>query len=80
MISIIIFHTFQNANLGLFFPKWEYRTNFGDKAVEMFFIISGFLLVYTLNIQNEQWRSEGALQLRHFKGLLLISDSMVASC
>ena len=33
--------------LGPFFPKLSSSSHFGDKAVEMFFIISGFMLLYT---------------------------------
>ncbi len=41
------FHEFQTVHLGSFFPKLSSSSHLGDKAVEMFFIISGFMLLYT---------------------------------
>lgn len=49
IICILIFHLFQKVNLGIYFPTMCNNTHFADKAVEMFFIISGFLLLYTFN-------------------------------
>ncbi len=47
MSSIVLYHLFQERHLGNLFPAMQYTSFFGDKAVEMFFIISGFLLAYT---------------------------------
>lgn len=49
MICILIYHLFQKVHLGIFFPDYCNNSHFADKAVEMFFIISGFLLLYTFN-------------------------------
>lgn len=52
IFCILIFHLFQKVNLGIYFPELCNNTHFADKAVEMFFIISGFLLLYTFNDQT----------------------------
>lgn len=49
IICILLFHLFQKVNLGTYFPDFCITSHFADKAVEMFFIISGFLLLYTFN-------------------------------
>lgn len=46
---ILTFHLFQNVNLGRFYPRMAVATNMGEKAVEMFFIISGYFLIETFN-------------------------------
>lgn len=47
LFVIILFHIFQKQHLGTYFPDMSHSALFGDKAVEMFFVMSGFFLVYT---------------------------------
>ena len=60
-ISIVLFHLFNNYRLGglfkdiNFYQKMNHMTSCGDKAVELFFIISGVFFALTLKPTQDLW-------------------------
>lgn len=49
IICIMVFHLLQKTHLGIYFPHASEQSLYGDKSVEMFFVLSGFFLLYTFN-------------------------------
>lgn len=60
-VAIVLYHLFDHTSLHKFFgdvtlyDKFYYMTKNGTKAVELFFILSGFFFAYKLNLTKSIW-------------------------
>lgn len=60
-LAIILFHLFNNSRLHSFFPDIQIYDRFfnmscdGQKAVDLFFILSGFFFFLKFNVSQSLW-------------------------